>query len=232
MSAHYSLSTAKAGRQSALRFALLAMLLVPIARLGFSQAPPTDDSFTNGANKSQTNGTAPLLAVQKGSDTYIRFNLETLPPNPTITKATLRLYVDAVAAPGSFDVYQVDSSWSEAKLSYKNAPVPGTSVTGGNPTAITASSLHQFVLIDITTLVQYWVDGTVPNDGIVLALTTPGGAFSFDSKENDLTSHHPELGIALGGSGTGGTGPPGPPGPTGPAGPQGPTGPAGLAGST
>ena len=232
MPAHHSLSTGKAGRQSALRFALLAMLLFAIARLGFGQAPPTDDSFTISADKTETNGSALLLAVEKGSDTYIRFNLETLPPNATITKATLRLYVDAFATPGSFDVYQVNSAWSEATLDYQNAPAPGVSATGGKPVAITASSLNQFILIDITTLVQSWADGKYPNDGVVLALTTTGGAFSFDSKENDFTSHHPELEIVLGGTGTGATGPAGPPGPEGPAGPAGPIGPVGPAGPT
>jgi hypothetical protein len=72
--------------------------------------------------------------------------------------------------------------------------------------ALTSSSLNQFVLIDITPLVQEWEEGTEANDGIALALTTGAGNFSFDSKEATDTSHEPELEIVL----TGPTGPQGP----------------------
>jgi hypothetical protein len=199
-------------------------LFVCISASGFAQAPPTGDTYSNSGNKNQTNGSSILLVVQHGSDTYIKFNLATLPSSPNIAKATLRLYVDAVVGGGSFDVYQLNSTWSENALTYNNAPALGTSATGGHPVAITASSMNQFVLIDITSLVQGWANGTIPNDGVALALTTSGGSFSFDSKESVLTSHHPELEIALNGA-------VGPQGPAGPVGATGSTGPAGVAGA-
>jgi hypothetical protein len=214
----------------------------------FAQAPPSGDTYSNSSSKNQNNGSSIFLVVQKGSDTYIKFNLATLPATPNIAKATLRVYVDAVVNGGSFDVYQLNSNWSESTLTYDNAPALGTSATGGNPVAITTSSLNQFVLINITSLVQGWANGTIANNGIALALTTSTGAFSFDSKESILTSHHPELEIALNGAvgpqgpigpagATGATGPAGaagaqgPAGPTGAAGSQGPAGPAGATGS-
>ena len=91
--------------------------------------------------------------------------------------------------------------------------------------ALTSSSLNQFVLIDITPLVQEWEEGTEANDGIALALTTAAGNFSFDSKEATDTSHEPELEIVL-------TGPTGPQGPAGATGTQGATGSAGPQGAT
>lgn len=62
---------------------------------------------------------------------------------------------------------------------------------------MTAASKDNFLLIDITQLVQSWANGTVPNYGVALALTTSTGSFSFsfDSKESTLTSHQPELEI-------------------------------------
>jgi hypothetical protein len=213
-----------------LSFALLAFL----SASAFAQAPPSADTYSNSTLRNQTNGSSILLVVQHGSDTYIKFNLATLPATPSIAKATLRVYVDAVVSSGSFDVYQLNSSWSESTLTYNNAPPLGISATGGNPVAITASSMNQFVLIDITSLVQGWANGTIANNGIALALTTSSGAFSFDSKESILTSHHPELEIALNGA-VGPQGPAGPAGATGPrggVGPQGPIGPTGAAGAT
>jgi len=49
------------------------------------------------------------VVVQPGTTAYIKFNLSTVPANATISKAMLRLYVDAVARSGSFDVCRLNS---------------------------------------------------------------------------------------------------------------------------
>jgi len=222
----------------AVRAVQLAMFSTLLGfRLMAQQAPPSADTFVFNATPHVNYGAYPLLAVQPGASSYVRFNLSTVPQNATVTKATLRLYVDEVAAPGSFDVYEVDSAWTESALNSTNAPAPGASATGGTPTAIAGSSFNQFVIIDVTNLVQRWVSGTLPNNGLALALTTSSGAFSFDSKESSLTSHQPELEIALENQGPQGTqglqGPQGIQGPIGPMGSQGlpgPQGPQGLPG--
>jgi hypothetical protein len=206
------------------RLVFLALLSVgPLSLV--AQVPPSADTFVSSAAPNVNNGSGIALAVGTGTSTYIQFNLAGIPAGATISKATLRLYVDAVAKAGSFDVYEVTNAWTESKLTYNTpAPVPGISATGGKPIALTTASLNQFLLIDITPLVQGWLDGSIPNDGLALALTTPAGAFSFDSKESLLTANGPELEIALTS--------PGAPGPQGPAGPQGTTGPAGPQGAT
>lgn len=208
--------------QLVLLSALLSLTLV-------AQAPPSADTFVASSSPRINYGAWPLLAVQQGTNSYIQFNLSTLPANASISKATLRLYVDAVAHPGTFDVFEIDSAWSENTLVYNNAPPLGSSATDGHTTSITASSVNQFILIDVTPLVQNWVNASTPNHGIALSLTASGGAFSFDSKEAIVTSHQPELEITLAG-GAGPQGPPGPQGPQGPAGAQGLAGPQGLQG--
>jgi hypothetical protein len=136
--------------------------------------------------------------VQAGTTSYVRLNLGALPANTTIAKATLRLYVNAVAAPGSFDVYQVESGWSEKGLTFNSAPALGASATVGQPVSVTAASQNQFILVDITALAQGWLNGSIPNHGVALALTSSGGSFSFDSKESVGTGHQPELDVVLG----------------------------------
>jgi hypothetical protein len=203
-------------------YAVLSVLLWSLFALAQS-TPPSGDTFAQKSSPTKINGASSILAVQSGSTTYIQFNLATLPANASLNKATLRLYVDAFVATGSFDVYQVNSSWNEGTLNYNNAPPLGASATGGHPVAITSSSLNQFMLIDITPLVQSWANGTVANNGIALALTTSAGSFAFDSKESLFTSHQPELEVVLNGP-AGPEGPQGPAGATGPIGPQGPPG--------
>jgi trimeric autotransporter adhesin len=193
------------------------------------QAPPSADTFTLNTTPKTNYGQSPLLAVTSGASTFIQFNLSELPPNATVSKATLRLYVDAVTGAGTFDVYEVNTPWTEGGLNFTNAPAPGLSATGSKPVSISSASGNQFVLVDITTLVQDWVNGTVANNGIALKLTSSTGGVSFDSKESPLTSHEPELEITLATAGP--AGPQGPQGPTGATGQTGPAGPQGLSGN-
>lgn len=220
------------------RSALLALPLM-VSLAAFAQAPPSADTFTTTAEPGKNFGSAPLLVVEKGTTSYLKFNLGSLPANASVAKATLRLYVDAVEQPGTFDAYEIEHPWTEGGLTASNAPGLGPSATGGHPVNISGSTNNQFILLDITSVVKQWVSGAVPNNGLGLALTTTKGVFSFDSKEAVLTSHEPELIVTLSGPAgpqgppgqTGTQGPQGLPGPPGAAGPQGPAGPAGPKGT-
>lgn len=177
---------------------ILAVISVCVlSAIAFAQSgPPSADVLTYSNTPNTNYGTYTSLFVQKGSVTsksYIKFNLGTLPSGVNVSKATLRLFVDQVAAPGSFDVYQLNGAWGESTLTYNNAPALGTSATGNHPIAFTSSTLNQFIVIDITALVQGWMNGSIANNGVALGLTTSSGAVAFDSKESIYTSHQPEL---------------------------------------
>lgn len=227
------------------KLAFLILLLTPMAM--FAQAPPSADTFSYSPQPYKTWGQWPMLAVQSGAKTYLQFNLAGVPANASVARAMLRLYVDSVEQAGSVDAYEVDAAWTESALNWRNAPSPGVSATGGKPVALSAASAGQFVLLDVTQLVQKWVSGQTPNHGLALGLSGAAGSVWFDSKESDATSHEPELLIALSGpagpqglqgpqglpgpagargatGATGTQGLPGAPGPIGPAGPQGPAG--------
>jgi hypothetical protein len=139
------------------------------------QAPPSADTFALSATPKYNYGPSPLLPVTSGATTYIQFSLAGLPANATVSKATLRLYVDAVTSAGTFDVFEINTPWSEASLNFTNAPTPGVSATGSKPVSVSSANCNQFVLVDITTLVQDWVNGTVANNGIALKLTSTTG---------------------------------------------------------
>ncbi len=180
--------------------ALVLTLFSFFSLASFAQAPPSADAYITTAQPSTTFGSSSLLPVQAGTTSYVRLNLSALPANASIVKATLRLYVNAVVAPGSFDVYEVNGSWSEKGITASNAPALGASATGNQPILVTAASLNQFILIDITALAQGWLNGSIPNYGVALALTSGGGTFSFDSKESIGTGHQPELDVVFGGT--------------------------------
>jgi hypothetical protein len=227
---------------------LAALLAAPA--VSSAQAPPAADSFIVKTLPTANYGSSSILAVQNGITSFVRFDLSGVPAGVSLEKASLRLFVDAVKAPGAFDVFPLTATWNEHQVTFTNAPAFGPSATGGKPVAITTSSENRFLLVDITALTQEWLNGASPNNGIALALSSNAGSFSFDSKESFLTGHEPELELVLssvpgpqglqgpagaqGPAGLPGTpgpqGAPGPPGPQGLPGPQGPQGVPGLSG--
>jgi hypothetical protein len=120
------------------------IVFLSAAFLGLSaiaqQVPPSADTFTSSATPSVNYGNVEFLAVGSGESTYIQFNLSSVPAGSVVTKATLRLFVDDVAAGGQFDVYDLPSSptWAESTLTYNSRPPLGASATAANP--ITVSS--------------------------------------------------------------------------------------------
>lgn len=213
---------------------LAAAVLLVFPAFSAAQVPPSADSMTVSGRPAQNYGTSGILAVQSGVTSLIQFNLSAVPANVSLQKASLRLYVDAVESPGVFDVFPVTAGWTENQVNFQNAPALGASATGGHPVSVVRSSQNNFVLVDITALVQEWINGETPNNGIALALSGTAGSFSFDSKESLLTSHEPELELVLNTT----PGPQGPQGiqgiqgPAGTQGVQGPAGPQGPAGAT
>src|SRR5205823_13711143 len=85
----------------------------PIALPVLAQIPATDDAYTASSSPSSNYGTQPSLnVIGPGVNSYIRFDLTTLPANLTssnVSKATLRLNINGVTTSGTFDVYLVRS---------------------------------------------------------------------------------------------------------------------------
>lgn len=159
------------------------------------EAPVTDDAYL----KAKPTGTKTTLLVQsgdKGSSTYLKFDLSTLPNDTAgsdVAKATLVLWVSKVPTGGTVDVVAVEGSWSEETLATTTAP----SVAASEETSIdvTPEMRSSFLHIDVTPLVQQWVDGVTENHG--LALISDAASVVLDSKENTGTGHEPRLQIAL-----------------------------------
>src|SRR5271165_5058933 len=99
---------------------------------------------------------------------------------------------------GSFNVDYVNGTWAEKTIDASNAPALGTTIAASVP--LITKDKNQYILVDVTTAVQAWLNGT-PNDGIALVANSPLSA-TFDSKEATKTSHTAELDIVFAGGGT------------------------------
>jgi hypothetical protein len=157
-----------------------------------------DDAYTQSSTPSQNFGANANLRVASGINSYLRFDLSTLPAGTAgsdVAKATLRLYVNTLTTAGLFDVHRVIGAWNEGTITGNSAPsLGGAEVTG---IGVPAGSVDSFVTVDITSLVQDWLDGVIANNGIALLPNAAGISVRFDSKENGTTSHEPRLEITL-----------------------------------
>jgi hypothetical protein len=212
----------------------LLLLLTAFSALAQAQVVLTDDANTSSLYPTTNFGNSIALIVGSGSNTYLKFSTANLGSGVTgsnVSKATLILYTDYVLTSGTMDVYQVNGSWSEGKITYNNAPALGTKLFS----AVSVTSTG-YLSVDLTSSVQAWLNGTLTNNGVAL-VPSSGSAISvsFDSKENILTSHTAQLPLVLVSAGPQGPQGPqgiqGPAGPTGATGPQGPVGPAGTNGT-
>lgn len=186
------------------RLVFVPLLLVLAAFVAaHAQITPSGDAYINTASPGTNYGTAVTLGVVSPSQTtFIAFDLSSIPAGyngSSIAKATLKLYLSSVTTAGSFNVDLVNGSWTEATLNANNAPALGSTIAASVP--LTKSQARDYVLIDITTALQDWLNGT-PNDGIALVANSPLAA-TFESKENIKESHNAELDVVFA-SGSGG----------------------------
>ena len=159
-----------------------------------------DDTNINLAMGTQVNGTATSLFVRNiGSGgerhTYLQFDMTSVPSDVLINQAKLRLFIVAVNDPGPIDVFAVGGPWDEATLSAASVPPLGAHI-GTATVAVTDQA--KFVLIDVTSTVQAWLNGSLPNHGIALVPSSADPVrITLDSKESSVTSHGPELEVAV-----------------------------------
>ena len=216
-----------------LNFGCLLAALLLTAGAHATEAPVTADTSLNGSSPNTNFGTLGNLVVSPGNSALLRFDMSTLPNGVTaanITKATVVLFVNRIGTPGAIQVLPLTSPWSETGVTFNNPPTAGAAVGGA------AMNLPQnFIQIDVTSLVQSWVNNPGSNNGIALVADPAASSTSvfLDSKENTLTGHAAHLDIVVGSQGaTGATGATGAVGATGATGAVGATGATGAVGAT
>lgn len=184
------------------------------------------DAHVNSARPGVNSGAISNLNVGAGYTALVQFDLSTLPVGTTaaqVSRAVLRLYCNRVDVAGTVSVLPVSGAWGEYSVTYQTLPGLGSAVQ-----VVQVGQAGAYVAVDVTGLVQGWVNAPGTNDGV--ALTAGTAAVEFDSKENDLTGHSAELEVTLVSGGAGPVGPQGPKGDTGAAGPAGVQGAIGSAG--
>src|SRR5215471_16517842 len=190
-----------------LQYALF-LLFINLAALisAFGQITPSQDSYTNTAASSSNYGTATTLDVSSTSTSiqtaYIQFDLSSIPAGYTssnVAKATLKLFVDSVSTSGSMNVNYVAGNWTEKGITASLSPALGNTIVSSVPVA--GGNVNKYILIDVTSALDGWLNGSQANYGIAL-VGNSGLAAGFESKENTNQSHPAELDIVFTSGGT------------------------------
>jgi hypothetical protein len=183
--------------------AVLIFGALAVCRLHAGVGTLQGDTYISSGNPSTNFGAVTVMNVGGGSTGLIQFDLSlalsqllngsTMPSSvvPSIGRATLTVYANRVTTPGTLNVGAVTSAWTESGVTFNTAPTQGA--VAGSAVLTTGS---QLITVDITSLVQSWLNGTVANNGIYLS-SPDGGVFVVDTKEATTTSHMAQLNIDL-----------------------------------
>src|SRR5882672_2154718 len=187
-----------------LKFAFAQLLSLVLCALlpftaGATDAPLAGDAHISSAHPSTNFGSLTNLHVGNGNIALVQFDLSTLPAGTVageIARAILILFVNRVNTAGAVDLHPVTGSWAENTVTFNTAPARGAAIA-----TIPISQVENFVLVDVTSLVQSWVTTPGSNHGIALlaSTTAPTTYVLVDSEENDQTGHPPRLDISLSG---------------------------------
>jgi hypothetical protein len=136
---------------------------------------PTQDALRFG------NYLAPPTSDPSFFRAYLRFPLGAIPSGAVIESAVLQMHVFDERFPGggslNAGVYSVASGWTEAGL-LNTASWTWATLPSFNPapaSATTIATLDQWYYWNITPLVQAWVNGSTPNNGIMVSGSPEGG---------------------------------------------------------
>jgi hypothetical protein len=141
--------------------------------------PLTDDAWINGNFPTKNFGIATTLSVHNYGPKFslVRFDAATI-AGKKVRQANLAIFVRSLGSAGKLTVYPIVSSWNESAVTW--ARQPPTEATAIADVELTAAP--NLVEIDVTSVVQRWADGALPDAGFMLTTVEPIKA-ALDSKE-------------------------------------------------
>jgi len=134
----------------------------------------------------------PDLQVVRG---LLKFDLSAIPANTPIDSAVLRVYYmgywDFADHPRTVTAYRIGSNWTETGVTWNTRPSFAESY---GSVEIVANASWRYVLLDVTALVQAWVNGSYPNYGVMLrGPEASGGDSSWREFNTRHTTNDPQL---------------------------------------
>jgi hypothetical protein len=114
-----------------------------------------------------------------------------IPAGAQIISAVARIFVVDSNASTSVSVHQITADWTEAMVNWDNINTSHDAATIA--TIATGAPVGQYVNINITPIVQGWVNGSIVNQGVMLKTGSINDLAQYTSKEYGNIAQRPEL---------------------------------------
>jgi hypothetical protein len=152
------------------------------------------DAWLKESSPAENHGTDGELSVKAaaGDDmrTLYHFDLSAVPAGAQIGSATAWFYVTSNDDQGAVNIHEVTAAWTEAAATWTTtADQFNSAVIVSIPTQVSGGV---WVQVNLTTLVQSWVNGN-PNNGIMLVATSDAVESKYTSREWSPGSEQPWL---------------------------------------
>lgn len=182
---------------------IVAAAVILIQATAFAQGyqAPEADTWLEQSSPNQNHGSDNELSARNQSGNnkraLYRFDLSSLPVNANVTSAEMWLRVtQSQSGNNPVNIYRVTNSWAENTANWNNLsaafdPLVHASFVPGN------SSWQR---IDITDLVQSWVCGEHPNNGLMLIPTSTNDESRYTSREWNQGNRRPRLYLSTSGT--------------------------------
>ncbi|MFT3764729.1 MAG: fibrinogen-like YCDxxxxGGGW domain-containing protein [Minicystis sp.] len=140
--------------------------------------------------------TAPTLRAGGTYESLLRFDISAIPAGSTINSATLGLYTTATVSNSLLFARYALAPWSESTSTFASFGQQAFNKILGSMIPASPNTLHTMTLKP--GVVQGWLDGTIPNDGLVLEtmISNPPNAYRetiFVSSDSPTVALRPSL---------------------------------------
>jgi subtilisin family serine protease len=152
-----------------------------------------DSWLKQAASGQNLGGDVELLTNNKSGDTthlVSRFNLSSILPGSTIVSAKAYFWVTQTSNT-PVNVHRITDSWTESGVTWSNTSADFDPVADAT---FTPASLNQYVVVDLKTLVQEWVNGA-PNYGLMFSGTPSNNESKYFGKDQVGSNQDPYLEI-------------------------------------
>lgn len=165
-----------------------------IALTGIETLEVEDDAFIDEGNADANYGDNSTLRVGRLSgyfiDTLIKFDDVESYEGVTLNSAILRMY-SSTPSPGVDDNYinRITEDWDENLVTWNNKPGKNDAITVNFDSPLYES----WVELDVTEIVETWLDGSFPHNGFYIGATTSMSSFILFVSKEGSESYRPEL---------------------------------------
>lgn len=165
------------------------------------------DNWIQSDSTSANNGTdVQFQAIQTGGSQprrgLLEFDITSIPASSNVSSAILSLWVETVVTNDTLAIHRVTQAWTETGSTWNKYNGTDNWASAGGDFAVTASATFTAglvdeaeVQVDITSLVQEWVNGTA-NNGMIVKMDSESGASKggiFHSSDSATAGKRPKL---------------------------------------